>query len=149
MERKKGPNEDLLPALQAAYEGTVVPPRINELSHAVIGAAIEVHRHLGPGLAEAAYEEALVIELTGRSVSVERQVPLSVHYKEHIVWTGQMDLLVEGCLIVELKAIESVLPIHRAQLHSYLRAAKFPIGLLLNFNVSALREGIHRVILKS
>ncbi len=146
--KQEASSNDLLTNLQDAYAETVFPQRVNDLSHTVIGAAIEVHRHLGPGFNEAAYEAALIIELGLRGISVEHQVPVSLHYKDHLVWTGQLDLLVEDELVLELKAVETVLPLHRAQLHSYLRVTKLPLGLLLNFNVSALREGIHRVILK-
>ncbi len=146
-------SDDFLTDLQVAYAKTVglteVPQQINDLSRRVIGAAIEVHRHLGPGFAEGAYEAALVIELHLCGISVERQVPVSLQYKDHVVWTGQLDLLVENALVIELKAIETVLPLHRAQLHAYLRATGNLLGLLLNFNVTALREGIHRVILRS
>ncbi len=149
----KRPSNDFLSDLETAYAeavvGTVISPRVNSLSHAVIGAAIEVHRHLGPGFNESAYEAALVIELNMRGISTERQKPISLEYKEQVIWTGQLDLLVESELVVELKAVETILPLHRAQAHSYLRATGLPLALLLNFNVLRLREGIHRVILKS
>ena len=90
-----------------------------------------------------------MIELRLRGLVSERQAPISLQYKSNLVWTGQLDILVEDTLVVELKAVESVLPLHRAQLHSYLRATRKPLGLLLNFNVPVLRDGIHRVILKS
>src|SRR4249920_538621 len=99
---------------------------LDAAANAVIGAAIEVHRHLGPGFLESIYEEALAIELTLRNIRFERQKAVSVNYRGHSVGEGRVDLLVDGMLIVELKAMEKVLPIHQAQLMSYMRAAMSP-----------------------
>ena len=117
------------------------------LAHAVIGAAIEVHRHLGPGYLESVYEDALAIELTLRRIPFERQMPIAVNFKGHPVGEGRLDFLVCGRLIVELKAIDELAPIHRAQVLSYLRTTKLTLGLLINFNVKTLKDGIKRVIL--
>ena len=121
--------------------------KTDELAKAVIGAAIEVHRVLGPGYLENVYEEALAVELNLRGVAFERQKGMSVDYKGHAVGEGRLDLLVDGCLIVELKEVEALAPIHTAQVISYLKATQLPLGLLINFNVPLLKEGIKRVIL--
>src|SRR3972149_10571835 len=121
--------------------------KTDELAKAVIGAAIEVHRVLGPGYLESVYEEALAVELNLRGVAFERQKRMSVDYKGHAVGEGRLDLLVDGCLIVELKAVEALAPIHTAQVISYLKATQLPLGLLINFNVPLLKEGIKRIIL--
>lgn len=117
-----------------------------ELAHAVIGAAIEVHRVLGPGYLEAFYEQALCVELARRKVPFSRQVPLAVNYKGCRVGEARLDLVVGARLIVELKVTEGIAPIHIAQLSSYLKATKLQLGLLITFNVDVLRNGIRRVI---
>jgi len=119
----------------------------DELAHVVIGAAIEVHRQLGPGFLESVYEEALCVELALRGIPFEKQVPIRICYKGQPVGAERLDLLVSGKLIVELKAVDAIIGIHTAQLLSYLRAAKLRLGLLINFNVPLLKQGIHRVIL--
>lgn len=119
---------------------------VDRLAHVVIGAAIEVHRCLGPGLQEKTYEEALSLELSLRKISFARQVPLQVTYKNRVVGNARADLVVDQRLLVELKAVETVAPIHLAQLLSYLRIAKLHLGLLLNFNVPEMRQGIKRII---
>jgi GxxExxY protein len=120
--------------------------RLNSLTDQVIGAAIEVHRSLGPGYLEAVYEEALAIELQLRRIAFERQFRFNTKYKGHTVGEGRIDLLVEGAVIVELKAVDNLLPIHQAQVISYLKALELPLGLLLNFNVPVLKSGIRRII---
>ncbi|MEK6716704.1 MAG: GxxExxY protein [candidate division NC10 bacterium] len=133
---------------QDAKAGKVEPnQRVDRLAREVIGAAIEVHRHLGPGFLESVYEEALVIELTLRGIPFERQRPVPVSYKERNVGEGRVDLLVAQELLVELKAVESLAPIHKAQVISYLKAMGIHLGLLINFNVPVLRAGIQRVVL--
>ena len=118
-----------------------------ELSGEVIGAAIEVHRLLGPGLLESAYEFALERELTLRNLRVERQKAVSLEYKGRILGEGfRLDLLVEGRLLVEVKAVDTLSPIHEAQLMTYLRLTSLRFGLLINFNVKLLKEGIRRVV---
>ncbi len=133
---------------QDAKRPNVEPNKdVDRLARSVIGAAIEVHRHLGPGFLEGAYEEALVVELGLRGIPFERQKPVPVHYKEHHVGEGRVDLLVGGELLVELKAVEALAPIHKAQVISYLKAMGFHLGLLINFNVPVLRDGVQRVVL--
>ena len=120
---------------------------INDLSSAIIGAAIEVHRTLGPGLLESAYEQCLARELSLRDISFERQKPLPVHYKGTQLDCGyRLDFLVAGIIVVEVKAIDALLPIHQAQLLSYLKLGGWKLGLLINFHVPLLREGIKRVV---
>lgn len=116
------------------------------LAHRVIGAAIEVHRILGPGLLESIYEDALCVELAPAGTSFERQVTMRVLYKRHDIGEKRLDLLVSGELVVELKAVESISPVHFAQMLSYLNLKHLRLGLLVNFNVAELRQGIKRVI---
>ena len=120
---------------------------LNRLSDLVIGAAIEVHRQLGPGFMEAVYEEALCVELQLRGIAFIRQAPISVSFKNQIVGEGRVDLLIEDKLVVELKAVEKLSTIHSAQLLSYLKATVCTLGLLINFNTLLLRNGIKRVVL--
>ncbi len=117
----------------------------NQLTYEIIGAAIEVHRILGPGLLEQLYEEALCIELERRNLSFERQKSLIIDYKGHNIGSFRLDLLVEDRVILELKSVKEILPVHEAQLLCYLRLADMPIGLLINFNVDVLRSGIKRM----
>jgi GxxExxY protein len=119
--------------------------RADELSRDVVDAAIEVHRHLGPGLLESAYEACLCHELTARGIAVEHQVPLPVSYKGlQIDAAYRIDIRVEGLIILELKAVEKLEPIHEAQLMTYLRLSNLWLGFLINFNVPLLRDGIRR-----
>lgn len=119
---------------------------INKLTGEVIGAAIEVHRSLGPGLLESAYEECTCHELYLRKVPLRRQVPLPVEYKGVKLDCGyRLDIVVPGQLIVELKACQELLPIHEAQLLTYLRLSGIKYGLLINFNVPVLKDGIKRI----
>jgi GxxExxY protein len=120
--------------------------RLDRLAHAVIGAALEVHSSLGPGFLESVYEEALCVELQLRRIPFARQSPVPVFCKDHLVGEGRLDLLIGNSLIVELKAVETLAPVHTAQLISYLRATGCHLGLLLNFNALALRDGIRRVV---
>jgi GxxExxY protein len=120
---------------------------INELSSNIIGAAIEVHKNLGPGLLESAYEECLCVELKLRGLSFERQKGLPIEYKGKKLDCGyRLDIVVEGKIIVELKSCEKIESIHTAQLLTYLKLAKLNLGLLLNFNVPVMREGIVRLV---
>ena len=120
----------------------------NVASETIIGAAIEVHRHLGPGLLESAYEACLCRELKLRGVSFERQKPLPLTYKGESVDCGyRLDIVVAGLVIVEIKTVDRVLPIHEAQVLTYLRLTGLRLGLLLNFNVAALRSGVKRIAL--
>lgn len=119
---------------------------INDLSHDLIGAAIEVHRELGPGLLESAYEGAYSHELTLRQIPHVRQKQMPVTYKGILIDAGyRIDILAEERVVVELKAVEKLMPIHSAQLMTYLRLGKYPLGLLMNFNVLKLVDGIERV----
>ncbi|MDB4957238.1 MAG: uncharacterized protein JWO36_4807 [Myxococcales bacterium] len=122
------------------------PAHLDHYAHAVIGAAIEVHRTLGPGFLESVYEEALKVELNLRRIPHETQFPLAIEYKGVEVAQSRLDLLVEGELVVELKAVDLLVPVHTAQLLSYLKAGGFQLGLLINFNVPILKNGIKRVI---
>ena len=135
---------------QDARSAKVEPDsRVDGLARAVIGAAIEVHRILGPGYLESVYEEALALEFSLRQIPFARQKSVSVVYKGHSVGENRLDFLVGGCLIVELKAVEALAPIHQAQVISYLKATGLVLGLLINFNVPILKDGIRRVILSS
>ena len=123
-------------------------PHINSLTHEIIGAAIEVHRHLGPGLLESSYRECLCHELLIREVSFRREYGLPLQYKGIRLECGyRLDLLVGGLVVVEIKAVERLAPIHAAQLLTYLRIGGWSVGLLINFNVAVLKEGIRRRIL--
>jgi len=119
-----------------------------ELTAEIYGAAIEVHKHLGPGLLESAYEECLCREFSLRGLSFHRQVPLPVTYKGVRLDCGyKLDLVVEEKVILELKAVEEVRPLHEAQLLTYLRLSGRQVGLLINFNVPLLKDGITRLVL--
>ncbi|MFZ2447947.1 MAG: GxxExxY protein [Syntrophobacteraceae bacterium] len=121
----------------------------NKITEEIIGAAIAVHRELGPGLLESTYEACLAYELDQRGLGVERQKALPVEYRGVRLDCGyRIDLLVEGSVVVELKAVEKLDSIHEAQLLSYLKLSGSPIGLLLNFNVTELRRGIRRLVNK-
>lgn len=120
----------------------------DSMTQAVIGAAIEVHRALGPGLLESAYEECLCFELAQRGLRFERQVSLPVRYKGVQLDCGyRLDIVVADVLILELKCVEKLLPIHEAQLLTYLKLSGLPKGLLLNFNTEVLKNGIKRMVL--
>jgi len=120
---------------------------INNITDKIISAAIAVHRELGPGLLESAYEACLVYELVQRGLSMEQQKTLPVIYRDVRVDCGyRIDLFVEKQVIVELKAVDKLEPIHRAQLLSYLKLSGCKVGLLINFNVKILKDGIHRIV---
>jgi|ERR1019366_1113969 GxxExxY protein len=121
--------------------------RLDQISRRIIGAAIEVHRHLGPGLLESAYQSCLVFELKQLGLRLEEQKALPVVYKKVKLDCGyRLDLLVKDEIIVEIKAIEKLLPIHEAQLLSYLRLARKRVGLLMNFHVPVLKDGLKRIV---
>jgi GxxExxY protein len=121
--------------------------KLDQISHDIIGAAIEVHRHLGPGLLESAYEFCLVFELKRLGLTFEQQKALPVMYKGEKLDCGyRLDLVVKDEIIVEIKAIEKLLPIHDAQLLSYLRLANKRVGLLMNFHVPVLKDGLKRIV---
>lgn len=120
---------------------------LNEITGRVIGAAIDVHRALGPGLLESAYEACLAFELAQWGLKVEQQKPLPVVYKDVKLDCGyRLDLLVEDQVIVEVKAVDGLAPIHQAQLLSYLKLSGLEVGLLINFNVKVLKQGICRMV---
>ena len=117
------------------------------LARAVIGAAIAVHRVLGPGYLESVYEEALALEMTARNIPFERQARVVAYYQGHVVGEGRIDYLVGGTLVVELKAVDELTPIHTAQVISYLKVTGQVLGLLINFNSVLLGEhGLRRIV---
>jgi GxxExxY protein len=119
----------------------------NALTEKIIGAAIEVHRHLGPGLLESAYEECLCYELTQLGLRFQRQVHMPIHYKGITLESAyRMDLVVENTIVVEVKATEETARLHAAQLLTYLKSADKQVGLLINFNVPVLKNGLRRVV---
>ncbi len=121
---------------------------INELSYKIIGCAYEVHKNLGPGLLESTYESCLCYELAKQGIKFEKQKELSINYKDIVLSNGyRIDILVEDTIVIELKSVEALLPIHTAQLMTYLKLSKHSLGLLINFNVTNLQAGIHRYIL--
>ncbi len=129
-----------------ATEGTEEFPE-RELTEQIIKAALEVHTRLGPGFLESIYEEALAHEFRLRGIPFERQVPVPIFYKGKQVGEHRLDFLVGGKVVVELKCVESFSPAHIAQLISYLRATGLRVGLLINFQVEHLRDGIKRIVL--
>lgn len=132
--------------MRSPQANTISREQINQITEKVIGAAILVHKALGPGLLESAYEACLAFELVDRGLNVEQQKPLPVVYRDVRLECGyRLDLVVEDAVIVEIKSIEAILPIHKAQLLSYLKLSGCNIGLLINFNVSLLKEGIVRL----
>ena len=120
---------------------------VDELARQVIGAAIEVHRHLGPGFPESVYEEALCVELSQRGIPFVRQPLIDVEYKGMPVGQGRLDIWVDRQLVVELKAVECILPKHKAQGKAYLCATGNELALVINFNEAVLKDGVHRVVL--
>lgn len=121
---------------------------INQITQIVIGCAIEVHKNLGPGLLESAYEECLAFELYNAGLKIEKQKTAPVIYKEIKIDYGyRIDILVEGVLIIELKSVEAIHPVHEAQILTYMKFSKKGYGLLINFNVPLLKHGIKRFII--
>jgi GxxExxY protein len=133
------------------YEGEIPPsgepsPEVDRWARAAIGAAIEVHRHLGPGLDEESYCNSLAIEFGMRDIPFEREVRLKVIYKGHAVGTKRMDFVIAGVLLIEVKAIEEIGKVHKAQVNTYLKLTGYELGLLINFNTAVLKDGIKRVL---
>ncbi len=121
--------------------------KFESLSGKIIGCAIEVHRHLGPGLLESAYEHCMSHELSLNGISFKRQLPLPVEYKEVKLDCGyKIDLIVENKIIIELKSVLNVLPVHKAQLLTYMKLTNVSVGLLMNFNVEVMKKGIDRFV---
>ena len=128
-------------------EGAETLRSLNHMTSLIIGAAIEVHRHLGPGLLESAYEECLCYELSQAGLSFRRQLEVPVQYKGlKLNCDFRLDLLVEDSIIVEIKTVDQIAPIHSAQLLTYLKATNKSLGLLINFNVPVLKQGIKRLV---
>ena len=122
-----------------------LPPGLNLITERIIGAAIEVHRHLGPGWLETSYERALAREFELRGIAFERQKPVVLMYKDVEIGEGRLDFLVEGRIIIEVKAVETIAPVHRAQCIAYLRTTGHALCLLINFNCATLKDGIRRL----
>ena len=120
-------------------------PQLNRITNAIIGAAIAVHKELGPGYDEQTYENSLAIELGVRGIQFERQYPVTIYYRGQKVGDRRLDFLVEGTVVVELKAVEQLVGLFTSQTISYLKASKRPLALLINFNVRKLIEGIRRI----
>jgi len=119
---------------------------LNGLVQSVIGLCIEVHRELGPGLLESAYEEALAYEFSGAGIQFERQCEVPLRYKNVVLNCGyRLDFVIEQDLILELKSVQELLPVHHAQVLTYLKLERRPLGLLINFNVPVLKDGIRRI----
>ena len=118
-----------------------------DLSHAIVGAAIEVHRHVGPGQLESMYQRSLEYELELRELPFRAQVPVAATYKGRETGEFFVDLIIDDKVVIELKAVSAVMPVHRAQVISYLRATRLRRGLLINFHVPVLYKGVTRVIL--
>lgn len=124
-----------------------VPGHTEMLAATVLDAAFKVHRELGPGLLEAVYERCLCYELRKAGIAFERQISLPIYYDDHAMEAGlQLDVFVEKMFIVELKAVQSILPVHEAQLFTYLKLTNSRLGLLINFNVPLLKDGIKRIV---
>ncbi len=131
-----------------SIRGVQLVQDVNKTTEAVIGAAIEVHKHLGPGLLESAYEECLCHELKLRDIPFKRQVPLPINYKGvELDCSYRIDILVNDEVVVELKATDQILPIYEAQTLTYMRLGGWKVGLILNFNVPILVKGVKRLVL--
>ena len=119
----------------------------NEISNVILGVAIELHKSLGPGLLESAYENALVYDLMKKGLDVKQQVAMPFIYKEVKLDVGyRIDLIVENKVLIEVKSIEDLAPVHYSQVLTYLRLSKLKLGLLMNFNTKLLKDGIHRIV---
>ena len=123
-----------------------IPPATEAVASDVIGAAIEVHRHLGPGILERIYQEALALELDSRQIAFERERAIVVNYKGLLIPGQRIDLIVADCIVVELKAAARIDALHEAKLLSYLRTTGLRLGLLLNFNCRTMKEGLKRIV---
>jgi len=125
----------------------LLPDRLNQISGMIVDSALAIHRYYGPGLLESVYEECLIIELTERGLVVESQVTLPINYRDHLLKKGlKLDLLVEKSVIVEIKSVDQILPIHQSQLLTYLKITNLRLGLVINFNAKLIKEGIKRVV---
>jgi len=125
----------------------VVSSEIEELATQAVDAALVVHREFGPGLLESAYRDCMVLELTLRGMAVERELNLPITFRGHTLPNAyRVDLLINKTFLIELKAVESLHPIHRVQLNTYLKLLRLPLGLLINFNVPLIKDGTHRIL---
>ncbi len=124
-----------------------LPVEIEDVATRVIGCAIAAHRALGPGYGERVYENALVIELERQGLDFTRQIPVRILYEGHTVGEGIMDVVIAGCVLLELKTVEELGKVHHAQVKAYLKATGLRLGLLINFNSAVLVDGIKRIIL--
>jgi GxxExxY protein len=125
----------------------VIPAEVERLAKMAVDAAFALHTELGPGLLEAAYEGCFVYEMDLRGVKYQRQLPVPLNYKGKLIEVGfRADVVIEQKLLIELKAVEKVLPVHKAQVITYLKLMRFPLGLLINFNEVLIRDGIQRVL---
>ena len=124
-----------------------LPEDLEHLVHKTIGCCVQVHRVLGPGLLESPYSRAVAIELTEKGIPFEREKEFVVTYRGQPLCRHRIDFVVDGRVLLELKAVDRLTPVHRAQVHSYLRISQIPIGLLMNFNEVLLQDGIKRIIL--
>jgi GxxExxY protein len=119
----------------------------NEISYKIIGAAIEIHKNIGPGLLESAYENALAFDLREMGFDVKQQVPMPFIYKDIQLEVGyRIDLTVNNKVLIEIKSVENMAPVHSAQTLTYLKLSGMKLGLLINFNTNVLKEGIHRIV---
>jgi GxxExxY protein len=133
---------------QSDSQRAPIPDAVNEISGVIVDAAFQVHETLGPGLLESVYEQCLDYELTSRGFDVKRQVQVPLRYKEIQFDCGfRVDLVVNDAVVVELKAVDLILPIHRAQVLTYLKITGLRVGLLINFNQTRIKNGIHRMVL--
>ena len=125
----------------------IIPDDIEKMATMSVDAAFAVHTELGPGLLEAAYEACFAYELELRGIKYQRQLPMPLNYKGKLIEVGfRADMMLEGKLLIELKAVEQVIPVHKAQVITYLKIMKLPLGLLINFNEVLIRNGIQRVL---
>lgn len=122
--------------------------RTEEIATEIVDAVFQVHSSLGPGLLESVYEECLACELSERNLAYERQVVMPISYKDHRIDTGlRLDFLVEGQIVIEVKAVETLVPVHTSQILTYLKLGGYRLGFLVNFNVTLIKHGIHRYVL--
>jgi GxxExxY protein len=126
---------------------TRLPDELEELVHRVIGCCLEVHRALGPGLLESIYSRAVCIELGQAAISYEREKVIPVMYRNQLLCSQRLDIVVANQIVVEIKSVERIIPVHIAQTLTYLRVSKLPIALLMNFNVAVLPDGLRRIVL--
>src|SRR4051812_25107751 len=128
--------------------GETTSPEIERVARQIVDAAFKIHSKVGPGLLESAYQTLMIYELTKRGLTVEKEVPVPVVYDEVRLDAGyRLDLLVNGCVIVEIKAVEQLHPVHEAQVLTYLKLLNKRLGILINFNVKLIKDGIKRIVL--